>query len=96
MIVISKFQAKLVSGIGVKNNKLPATEQNFLFKSCKIWNTFAKDIFEEANSDLSALVTIIKDRLTKILLNRGIDRRVALTESGRKVSFKYNKFSQYN
>ena len=25
--------------------KLPATKQNFLFKSCKIWNTFAKDIF---------------------------------------------------
>ena len=52
----------------IKNNKLPATEQNFLFKSCKIWNTFAKEIFEkneininrgyiisgeEANSDLS-------------------------------------------
>ena len=51
----------------IKNNKLPATEQNFLFKSCKIWNTFAKNIFEknkininrgyiihreEANSDL--------------------------------------------
>ena len=69
----------------IKNNKLPATEKNFLFKSCKIWNTFAKDIFEknrininrgyiipgeEANSDLSASVTIIKDRFTKILLNR--------------------------
>ena len=69
----------------IQNNKLPATEQNFLFKSCKIWNTFAKDIFEknrininrgyiipgeEANSDLSASVTIIKDRFTKILLNR--------------------------
>ena len=59
----------------IKNNKLP----------CKIWNTFAKDIFEknrininrgyiipgeEANSDLSASVTIIKDRFTKFLLNR--------------------------
>ena len=52
-------------------------------KSCKIWNEFAKDDFEknkinnsigyiipgeEANSELSASVAFIKDRLTKILL----------------------------
>ena len=76
---------QMVLDLNIKNNKLPATEQNFLFKSCKIWNTFAKDIFEknkininrgnvipgeEANSDLSTLETIIKDRFTKILLNR--------------------------
>ena len=75
----------MVLNPNIKNNKLPATETNFLFKSCKIWNTFAKDIFEknkininrgyiipgeEANSDLSASVTIMKDRYTTIFLNR--------------------------
>ena len=76
---------RMVLNPNIKNNKLPATEQNFFFKSSKIWNTFATDIFEknkininrryiipgeEANSDLSASVTIIKDRFTKILLTR--------------------------
>ena len=60
---------RIVLNPNTKNNKLPAPEQNFLFKSCKIWITFAKDIFEkyeininrwyiitgeEANSDPSA------------------------------------------
>ena len=76
---------RMVLNPNIQNNKLPDTEQNFLFKSCKIWNTFAKDIFEknkininrgyiipgeDANSDLSASVSIMKDRFTKILLNR--------------------------
>ena len=69
----------------IKHNKIPATEQSFLFKSCKIWNTFAKDVLEknkingslgyivpgeEANSDLSTSVAFIKDRLAKLLLGK--------------------------
>ena len=71
---------RMVLNPNIKNNKLPVTEQNLLFKSCKIWITFAQDIFEknkininlgyiipgeEANSYLSASVTIIKYRVTK-------------------------------
>ena len=40
----------------IKNNKLPATEQNFLFKSCKIWNTFAKEIFEKNRININQRV----------------------------------------
>ena len=101
---------RMVLNPNIKNNKLPVTEQNLLFKSCKIWITFAQDIFEknkininlgyiipgeEANSYLSASVTIIKYRVTKFFW---IDSLVALrqTKPGWKVSFKYNKLSQYN
>ena len=69
----------------IMNNKLLITQQNFFFKSCKIWNTIGKDIFEknkinnslgyiipgeEVNSDLSTSIAFVKDRLTKILLTR--------------------------
>ena len=56
-----------------------------MFKSCKIWNSFNKDVFEknkinnrfgyiipgeEANTDLSTSVGFIKNRLEKVLLSK--------------------------
>ena len=69
----------------ITDNKLLITKQIFLSKSCKIWNTLVKDILEknkindnvgyiipgeQVNSDLSASVAFVKDRLTKILLSK--------------------------
>ena len=69
----------------ITDNKLLINQQNFLSKSCKIWNVFVKEVFEKnkinnivgyiipgevANSDLSASVAFIKDSLTKILLTK--------------------------
>ena len=85
LISSNDYNNRIILKPNITHNKLPATEQNFLFKSCKIWNTFAKDILEknkingslgyiipgeEANSDLSASVVFIKDRLTKILMGK--------------------------
>ena len=85
LISSNDYNNRIILKPNITHNKLPATEQNFLFKSCKIWNTFVKDILEknkingtlgyiipgeEANSDLSASVVFIKDRLTKILIGK--------------------------
>ena len=79
--VIKRFHNFINFIVGFHHNKLLATDQNFLFKSCKIWNTLAKDVLEknkincslgyvipgeEANSDLSAFVVFIEYRLTKM------------------------------
>ena len=69
----------------IMNNKLLITQQNFFFKSRKIWNTIGKDILETniinnslgyivpregENSDLSTSVAFVKGCLTKILLTK--------------------------
>ena len=41
---------RMVLNPNIENNKLSVTEQNFLFKSCKIWNTFANNIFKRTKS----------------------------------------------
>ena len=66
-------------------NNQPTNESYFLTKACKIWNTFAKDIFtknkindrvgyiipgEGENSDLSTSTSFIKERLTQIFLDK--------------------------
>ena len=69
----------------IVNNNIPTTQQNFFFKSCKIWNALAKDIFvknkinsslgyiipgEETNSDLSTSTAFIKERLSQVLMTK--------------------------
>ena len=85
LICCNDYNNRIILKPSITHSKLLATEQIFLVKCCKIWNTFAKGVLEksrinqkhcyitpgeEENSDLSTTVAFIEYRLTKILMSK--------------------------
>ena len=85
LISSNDYNNRIILKPNITHNNLTNTMQNFMFKSCKIWNSFNKDVFEknkinnrfgyiipgeEANTDLSTSVGFIKNRLEKVLLSK--------------------------